>query len=142
MNKEEIISQNFETQIPIKEKGALLWQKTKDKVNNLPFKDKLPTSKNKKIALIIGIILFLMIIILVIISSTYRTSQFKPSILPSPSPNPYEEEIKNPSNYATDSAILGVEEKVKEINQELDQTDLKETGLNPPILDMEVNFEE
>jgi len=74
--------------------------------------------------------------------SSLRISRFKPPVFPSPSPSPYEEEITNPSVYATDSAVLEIGEKLKGIEQDLDKTDLKETELNPPVLDLEVNFEE
>lgn len=130
--KEEIITQDFEAQIPTEEKELNLWQRLKTKVKSL----------NKKYYYIgAGVFVFL-ILILIIARSSLRISQFKPPTFPSPSPSPFEEEITNPSAYATDSAVLDIENKLKEIDQDLDKVDLKETGLNPPVLDMEVNFEE
>lgn len=60
--------------------------------------------------------------------------------LPSPSPTPTGEEIITPSAYATDSAILAIEEDLKTLERDLLETDLSEAGLNPPVLDMEVSF--
>lgn len=130
--KEEVISQDFEAQIPAEEEKLSLWQRLKAKIKNL----------NRKYYYIgAGVFVFL-ILVLLIVRSSLRISRFKPPVFPSPSPSPYEEEITNPSAYATDSAVLEIGEKLKEIERDLDQTDLKETGLNPPVLDLEVNFEE
>jgi len=131
-NKEEVISQDFEAQIPEEEEKLGRWQKIKAKIKNL---------KKKYVFLGLGGILFL-VIVLIVINSSFKFSQFKPPTFPSPTPSPFEEEIGNPSAYATDSAVLEIENKIKGINQELENTDLKETGLNPPVLDMKVNFEE
>jgi hypothetical protein len=130
--KEEIITQDFEAQIPEEEENINRWQKIKTKVKNI---------KKKYLFLGLGGGLFL-IIIIIFVTSSLQFSQFKPPAIPSPSPSPYEEEILNPSAYATDSAVLEIENKIKDINQQLENTDLKETGLNPPVLDMKVNFEE
>jgi len=130
--KEEVISQDFEAQIPAEEEKISLWQRFKVKIRKV----------NKKYYYIgAGVLVFLILIIL-IARSSLRISQFKLPVFPSPSPSPYEEEITNPSVYATDSAILEIGNRIKEIENEIDQTDLKETGLNPPVLDLEVNFEE
>jgi len=130
--KEEVISQDFEAQVPAEEEKPNLWQRFKVKIKTL----------NKKYYYIgAGVFVFL-ILILIIARSSLRISRFKPPVFPSPSPSPYEEEITNPSVYATDSAVLEIGNRIKEIENEIGQTDLKETGLNPPVLDLEVNFEE
>lgn len=130
--KEEVISQDFEAQIPEEEKKPNLWQRLKAKIKSL---------SKKHYYIGAGVLIFL-ILILIIVRSSLHISQFKPPVFPSPSPSPYEEEITNPSVYATDSAVLEIGEKLKEIENEIDQTDLKETDLNPPVLDMNINFEE
>lgn len=85
-----------------------------------------------------------LLIVLLILASLLK----KPSVSPkqtqllTPTPTPFEEEITSPSIYATDSAILKIEAELKTIDQDLQSTDLKEVGLNPPVLDMEVEFEE
>ena len=131
--KEETISQDFEAQVPEGEKGPNPWQRFKAKVKSL----------NKKY-IYIGIsgVFVILILILLIVRTSLRVSRFKPPVFPSPSPSPYEEEIINPSVYATDSAVLEIGNRIKEIEKEIDQTDLKETSLNPPVLDLNVNFEE
>ena len=130
--KEEDISQDFEAQIPEGEKKPNLWQRLKAKIKSV----------NKRYYYIGGGVFIFLILILIIIRSSLHISRFKPPVFPSPSPSPYEEEITNPSVYATDSAVLEIGEKLKEIESDIDQTDLKETGLNPPVLDLNVNFEE
>lgn len=136
--KETNISQDFEAQIPEKEKKPSLFIRMKEKIKEIFTKENF--NKRKKLILIgTGVFVFL-ILALFIISSNYQVSQFKPPTIPSPSPT--EEEITNPSAYAIDSAVLEIEKRLKEIEKEIDQTDLKETELNPPVLDMDVNFEE
>ncbi len=131
--KEEIISQDFEAQVPEEEKGPNPWQRLKTKIKSL----------NKKYVYIgIGGVLVILVVLLLIVQTSLRINRFKPLVFPSPSPSPYEEEITNPSVYATDSAVLEIEKRIKEIEKEIDQTDLKETKLNPPVLDLDINFEE
>ena len=61
---------------------------------------------------------------------------------PTPTPTPeFKEEIIPPSPYATDTAILKMEEEIKNLDQQLTSADLKESGLNPPILEMKIQFE-
>ena len=88
--------------------------------------------------------LVILVIVLSILLNLFKKSAVlpKPPSLPVPTPTPFEEKITSPSAYATDSAILKIEENLKTIDQDLQSTDLKETGLNPPVLDMEVKFEE
>jgi len=131
-DKEEVINQDFEAQIPEEEEKSGRGQEIRERIKNI---------KKKYVFLGFGIILFL-VIVLIIINSSLKLSQFKPPTSPSPTPSTFEEEILNPSAYATDSAVLEIENKIKGINQELENTDLKETGLNPPVLDLKVNFEE
>lgn len=98
----------------------------------------------QKIVWFVGEGLAGLLIVLLILASLLK----KPSVSPkqaqpvTPTPIPFEEEITSPSIYATDSAILKIEAELKTIDQDLQSTDLKEVGLNPPVLDMEVEFEE
>ena len=130
--KEENFTQNFEVQIPEELKKPHFLQNLIERVKKI----------NRKLIFIgLGMIIFI-IALLIIIFSSFRIAEFKPAVFPSPSPSPFEEEIINPSAYATDSAVLEIEKRLKEIEQNLDKTDLKETSLNPPVLDIEINFEE
>ncbi|PIS14378.1 hypothetical protein COT64_02985 [Candidatus Shapirobacteria bacterium CG09_land_8_20_14_0_10_39_12] len=57
---------------------------------------------------------------------------------PSPTPAAPETNLRPASPYATDAAILKIEADLKNLDQDLQNTDLKEAGLNPPVLDMKV----
>lgn len=144
MTKEKVLNQDFEAQVSEEEKKSNLWQKLKSPASLLK---KLPPffNRNKKLVFIgagLIILLIILVTIIVFVSRNQRDAQSKQPALPSPSPSPFEEEIINPSAYATDSAVLEIEKRLREIDQDLGKTDLKETSLNLPVLDMEVNFEE
>lgn len=68
------------------------------------------------------------------------TTMIKPTPTPTSTPE-FKEEITVPSPYATDAAILKMEEEIKGVDQELLSTDLKESSLNPPVLEMNIKFE-
>jgi len=99
--------------------------------------------KQKMVWFVGGGLVILLIALLILVNLLK-----KPSISPggpqvsTPTPTPFKEEITSPSAYATDSAILKIESELKTIDQDLQSTDLKEAGLNPPVLDMEVELEE
>ncbi len=59
-----------------------------------------------------------------------------------PTPTPISETVATPSAYANDSTILSIEVDLEANETDLQEVDLRETGLNPPVLDMEVEFEE
>jgi len=69
-----------------------------------------------------------------------NTAQIKSTPTPTPTPE-IKEEIISPSPYATDEAVLKMEEEIKNLDQELTSADLKESGLNPPVLEMKIKFE-
>lgn len=80
---------------------------------------------------------------LLLVLATIKKIQEGEKLTPSPSPTPTPvEEIFTPSSYATDSAVLAIEENIQSIEKDLLETDLYETGLNPPVLDMRVEFKE
>lgn len=119
----EIIDQDFEV-IPNQEQKA---------------KKVLP-----KKPIIFGGIFFgvLLILVLLAVFLNFPLSRSEP-IMPSPTPTPFPTfipEISNPSFYATDSAVLKIEEELKKIEQELETTDLKEANLNLPVLDWKIDF--
>lgn len=104
----------------------------------IPPKEEKPT---RKIILAIG---GLVIAVTVTISLLLFLVSRKPGertllpIIPSPTPIVTKAITRLASPYATDSAILKIEEDIKNLEGELQTTDLKEAGLNPPVLDMEV----
>lgn len=110
--------------------------------------EEIPIQKEKgeekyRTIFIFGLSFFALIVLLIILSllipKPVQLSKIAPT--PSPTPTPVEEKITSPSAYATDSAVLKIEQDLKNIDQNLQSTDLKETGLNPPLLDWEVKFE-
>lgn len=80
----------------------------------------------------------LLLTTLIFIKSRVEPSPAKPSLLP-PTPTP-EEKILNPSAYATDAAVLEAEKELEKIENELIETDLYESNLAPPVLDLKVKF--
>ena len=59
-----------------------------------------------------------------------------PTLPPVSAPTP-----SSPSPFATDSAVLDLEQQLNQLSQDQDQTDMTETNLFPPTLDLDVNFE-
>lgn len=62
-----------------------------------------------------------------------------PTLLPPP-PFPPETFLASPSAYATDEAILRIEEKLGILEKDLDTVDLEELRFRPPILDLKVEY--
>jgi len=122
----EIINQDFE--------NILHTEKEEKKKKLIP----------KKMMLLGGLVLiFLLILILLEMSSVLKQNRVVPRLLPTPTPSPIPtlvEKITNQSFYATDSAVLKIENELKKIEEKLDNTDLKESSLNPPLLDWKVEF--
>lgn len=63
-----------------------------------------------------------------------------PTPLPAPPPLPPEAFIASPSAYATDEAVLKIEEELRLLEEDLDTVDLEELRLQPPILDLKVEY--
>lgn len=104
----------------------------------IPPKEEKP--KRKIILAVSGTIIAVTAVILLLLSLTSRKPGekiFLP-VIPSPTPATIETNLRPSSPYATDAAVLKIEEDLKNLDQELQGTDLKEAGLNPPVLDMEV----
>lgn len=57
-----------------------------------------------------------------------------------PIPTLTPDEIQPSSRWATDSGILEIEENLKTLSSELKAVNLKESGLLPPLLDMQIKF--
>lgn len=90
-----------------------------------------------------GVFLFLLLFLITLsVFFPKATPPVLPPASPTPTPTPLEERITSPSAYATDSAILKIESDLKTLDQNLQATDLKEAALNPPVLDMQINFDE
>jgi len=126
--------QNFETIISSPQKAPT----PEPAVSKPAFKLDL---KNKKLRLIGGGILgfFVLLIVLAAVFGKRPTAPLLPRPTPIPSPTPTQM-ITNPSAYAIDSAVLQIENTLLDVEKDLANTDLRETELNPPVLDLDVNF--
>ncbi|MCX6725834.1 MAG: hypothetical protein NT052_00755 [Candidatus Shapirobacteria bacterium] len=88
--------------------------------------------------------IFLLSLLALVIFLSFNQKNVNPPAENKPTPTPtmeIKEEITTPSLYATDAAILKTEEEIKNLDQELQNADLKETNLNPPNLDWQIEFE-
>lgn len=102
----------------------------------------------RKILKIAGITIGLLLFSLIIFSTVVRISKKRtpvvvkvvPSEIPQATSFP-EEKIFNPSRYATDSAVLKIEEDLKSVEKELNDLEINEVDLLPPKLDFDINFE-
>ncbi len=105
-----------------------------------------PQGKNIKFLMIFASVFAGLIIILIFITIFFGYNQQNQQEennkqIPSPTPTIIQE-INSPSNYATDSDLLKIEKRVDQIEIELLETDLKESGLNLPNLNMEIEFKD
>jgi len=102
---------------------------------------------SKKILILFSSIFGTTLIALLIVAIIFGFKQTKVDLLEKKieevvTPTPEEvQEISNPSPYANDLIILKIEQDIKKIDKELQETDLKEASLNPPLLDMDIEFE-
>lgn len=64
----------------------------------------------------------------------------RPAPLPTPPPTTAPP-ARSPSPWATDSAILLTQSALASLSAQIDQTDMAETDLTPPLLDLNVSFE-
>ena len=101
--------------------------------------------KTKKILKIFGASFGVLIVLLIILALVVGLRREKGNGAPTPSPKaqktPESEVVRNPSRYATDSAVLAIEEEVLEMDEKLRGVDLKESGLRPPQIEFDIKFE-
>jgi hypothetical protein len=64
----------------------------------------------------------------------------RPTPLPTPPPTTAPP-ARSPSPWATDSAILLTQSALASLSAQIDQTDMAETDIAPPLLDLNVSFE-
>ena len=93
-------------------------------------------------ASIFGAVLVLLIATAVFMGFNQKGGNEDKTGQPTSTPTPeFKEEITSPSPYATDSAILKSEEEIKALDEKIQKTDIKESGLNPPVLEWKIEFE-
>ena len=98
---------------------------------------KRPTNP-KKLVLIGGVILIVIIILSIVLTLLKPKGQI---LVSTPTPEPVVPiATPTPTKYATDSAILQLEENIKILDQNLTNTDLKEENLQPRQLDWTITF--
>lgn len=99
--------------------------------------------KNTRTMLTVVAILFLIIFVLLILVSLFGKRKTAVVSTPTPQPvslSPTPQVILNASRYATDSGVLKIESELKNIQNQLNAGDVKQTDLNLPSLDFDINF--
>ena len=145
--------QNLENQTAVNQSSKLAavkqsLQAIMQKIKEYPFVANMNPQIKKMIkVLLIGLAVFFILLVFIgIIFSFLKNRPRKVSPTPTPTLTnveiSLEEEVRNHSRYATDSAVLAIEEEVKKLDKDLMNVDLKESGLWPPDISFQVKFEE
>jgi hypothetical protein len=74
-------------------------------------------------------------------SPTTTTPQFQPTPTTAPLPSIPDFPITDPSIYVDDPQVLQLQSSLETLLKQLDEVDLREADLNPPVLDLEVRLE-
>ena len=140
-----------ETPVEPVKKGADPFAKLTNIMLNLPrlvivqnIKQFFKNSSEKKIvrvfAIIIAAVIFFSIVAVIVLNLVGKKAGQAPTTSPTPSPSPFVEENRKLSKYATDSAVIKIDEGVNKLDKNLNSTDLREVNLRLPSLDFEVKF--
>lgn len=99
-------------------------------------------TKQRRLIAILAALIALTLFVILLLKITWPVPPSAP-VLPTRPPLPIiaPTPISSPSLYATDSAVLKIEDDLGNIETDLQTTDLKESSLMPPSLDWEVTFE-
>ena len=99
----------------------------------------------KKIIYIVLGFFLVLILIAIIYTIVTRVREGSPVVEVSPSPSAEvglpEDYIANPSQYATDSGILRIEERISSIEEEFSKTIINDLKLMPPNLFFDLDLE-
>ncbi|CAN5336537.1 hypothetical protein BH10PAT1_BH10PAT1_0630 [soil metagenome] len=107
----------------------------KTKFNSLP--------KNSKMIAMLVAVLFSIIFILFLLVLLFGKKQNTPVVIKTPDPilvTPAPNIILNASRYATDSGVLKIEEDLNGFQKQLNSSDVKQSDLNQPNLNFDINF--
>ena len=96
----------------------------------------------KVLAIVTAILFLLLIIATVFVNTKKRRGEEKTLPVPTRTISPPARAKPTHPVYAEDPIILEIEEKVRAMDQELIFADLEEAKLVPPILDLDINFEQ
>ncbi|HWA51670.1 MAG TPA: hypothetical protein VG895_01285 [Patescibacteria group bacterium] len=113
-----------------------LRQNWKEKFNNLSPRSRMLVI----IASIVFAIIFILFLLLLLIGPKKKTV---PVLTPSPTPvsvTPAPNIILNASRYATDSGVLKIESDLNGFQSQLNSSDVKQSDLNLPNVDFNINF--
>jgi len=91
----------------------------------------------------LAIIAFLFLSFLFFFSLFTKINKTKTKIeekLSLPTPTPIVSFEATPSAYATDSAVLKIEKEAENLEKELETIDLEESSLQPPVIDLRVEY--
>lgn len=99
----------------------------------------------RRLLIIFGLLYLVIIVfflILAILMAIFRSggNGTGPTVSPPPKVTPAPEENRNPSIYATDSAVLKLQEDVQRHDENLRNTEVTEPVLNVPSLNFDVSF--
>jgi len=99
----------------------------------------------KKIIYIVLGFFLVLILIAVVYTMATKMKEGSPVVEVSPGPSAEtglpEDYIANPSQYATDSGVLKIEEKISSIEEELGKTVINDLKLMPPNLFFDLDLE-
>lgn len=128
MPTEDLNTQNFEAIEQVPDKGINLSAQS--------------GNQKKKIILILsGALVLILLLVLVIVGSNNRVLILPtPTPEPIPTPTPFVETIASPSAYATDSAVLKIGDDINDLENQLQNIDLKDNYLLPPAINLDINF--
>ena len=116
-------------------KPSLNPKKIVEMYNSLP--------KITKLMVKIAIGLFGIMFIVMILAALFSKKSSVIIATPTPSPisaTPGPQVILNASRYATDSGVLKIESDLNNFQKQLETTDIKQTDLNLPNMDFNINF--
>ena len=113
---------------------------------NLPIAPEKSARPKKRLVVFVSVFGTALVLLLVVaIFTGFNQKDFSQSIFEKPTPTTttkFKEEITSPSPYATDAALLKIEEEVGNLEEKIQATDLKEVNLTPPLLKMGIDFKE
>jgi hypothetical protein len=144
IENQTMVNQKFSLSV-VKQSLNAVFQKIKEN----PFFDNMDTKIKKMIKMmLIGLGAFFVLLVIIGTIFSLLKNRSKRVIKATPTPSAtnieisLEEEIRNPSRYATDAGVLKIEEDVKKLDKDLINTNLKDASIWPPDIKFDVSFEE
>lgn len=95
--------------------------------------------KAMKIILVSVLVIFFLILVAVAFDSLKKTNRGNTSVKPTPTPPQIQD---RPSAYANDPEVLASEQDINQIDKMLSETNLQESAMLPPKIDLKVEIKE